>query len=115
MRRIARLAEIQRHVGCGMGGEPGARLAKRLAMPVSGDTLLRLVRAADGLLRRRTLLCQGGAYRRRTAEFGERLDPPGSGGVLPPSMKGALGVAPFIVDLSRFTGAVRAVPRPEDA
>ncbi|CAO3356263.1 Mobile element protein [Azospirillum palustre] len=27
------------------GGAPGARLSTRLAMPVSGDTLLRLIRA----------------------------------------------------------------------
>jgi transposase len=31
-----------------MGGEPGSRLARRLAMPVSGDTLLRMIRAAGG-------------------------------------------------------------------
>ena len=29
----------------GLGGEAGARLASRLAMPVSADTLLRLIRA----------------------------------------------------------------------
>ncbi|WP_373444026.1 hypothetical protein [Sphingobium sp. Z007] len=28
------------------GGEPGSRLAHRLAMPVSGDTLLRMIRSA---------------------------------------------------------------------
>lgn len=46
VRRTVRLAEIQRHIGFGMGGEPEARLAKRLSMPVSGDALLWLVRAA---------------------------------------------------------------------
>jgi len=46
-RRTARLGGIQRHIGLALGGEPGARLAARLAMPVSGDTLLRLVRAAE--------------------------------------------------------------------
>jgi transposase len=45
-RRSGRLAIIQRCIGLGMGGEPGSRLAARLAMPVSGDTLLRLIRAA---------------------------------------------------------------------
>jgi transposase len=45
-RRTGRLAVIQRCIGLGMGGEPGSRLAARLAMPVSGDTLLRLIRAA---------------------------------------------------------------------
>jgi transposase len=44
-RRTARLREAQRHIGLTLGGEPGARLARRLAMPVSGDTLLRLIRA----------------------------------------------------------------------
>jgi hypothetical protein len=28
-----------------LGGDPGARLARRRGMPTSGDTLLRLVRA----------------------------------------------------------------------
>jgi transposase len=44
-RRTGRLADIQRAIAYGMGGEPGSRLASRLAMPVSGDTLLRLIRA----------------------------------------------------------------------
>jgi transposase len=44
-RRTARLREAQTSVGLALGGEPGSRLAKKLAMPVSGDTLLRLVRA----------------------------------------------------------------------
>jgi transposase len=43
-RRTSRLAEIQRHVGLALGGAAGARLAQRLGMPVSGSTLLRLVR-----------------------------------------------------------------------
>ena len=44
-RRTVRLREAQRHIGLALGGEPGARLARRLAMPVSGATLLRLIRA----------------------------------------------------------------------
>jgi len=43
-RRTVRLGDIQGHLGATLGGEPGARLAKRLGMTVSGDTLLRLVR-----------------------------------------------------------------------
>jgi len=43
-RRTVRLGDIQGHLGAALGGEPGARLAKRLGMTVSGDTLLRLVR-----------------------------------------------------------------------
>jgi transposase len=43
-RRTTRLADIQRCIAHGMGGEPGSRLARRLAMPASGDTLLRLIR-----------------------------------------------------------------------
>ena len=42
-RRTERLGAIQRQIGLAVGGMPGARLAARLAMPVSGDTLLRLV------------------------------------------------------------------------
>src|SRR3954447_7440350 len=45
-RRTLRLREIQQQIGLALGGEPGSRLAGRLAMPVSGDTLLRLVRAS---------------------------------------------------------------------
>ena len=44
-RRTVRLAEVQRSLALGAGGELGSRLAGRLAMPVSGDTLLRLIRA----------------------------------------------------------------------
>jgi len=43
-RRTVRLGDIQGHLGAALGGESGARLAKRLGMTVSGDTLLRLVR-----------------------------------------------------------------------
>ena len=46
VRRTLRLAEAQRRIALHAGGEAGARLAGRLAMPVSGDTLLRLIRAA---------------------------------------------------------------------
>ena len=42
-RRSERLADVQRHLGLALGGAAGARLADRLAMPVSGTTLLRLV------------------------------------------------------------------------
>ena len=44
--RSLRLAESQRAIGLVAGGEPGSRLAHRLAMPVSGDTLLRMIRSA---------------------------------------------------------------------
>jgi len=40
------LGDIQRHIGLALGGEPGSRLAARLAMPVSGDTLLRMIRSS---------------------------------------------------------------------
>lgn len=45
VRRTGRLAEAQRTIALSAGGVPGAQMATRLAMPVSGDTLLRLVRA----------------------------------------------------------------------
>ena len=43
-RRTARLAGAQADIGMALGGEAGARLSRRLSMPVSGDTVLRLVR-----------------------------------------------------------------------
>lgn len=43
-RRTARLAEAQTEIGMALGGEAGARLSRRLSMPVSGDTVLRLIR-----------------------------------------------------------------------
>lgn len=45
-RSTQRLLEAQRSVGVALGGEAGARLLARLAMPTDPDTLLRLVRKA---------------------------------------------------------------------
>lgn len=45
-RRTGRLANLQQHIGLATGGEVGSRLAARLAMPVSADTLLRMARKA---------------------------------------------------------------------
>jgi transposase len=45
--RTARLAGAQCQIGLALGGEAGARLAGRLAMPASPDTLLRLVHRAE--------------------------------------------------------------------
>lgn len=42
-RRTERLAAVQCHLGLALGGEAGARLAERLALPLSPDTLLRLI------------------------------------------------------------------------
>lgn len=44
-RTTVRQTELHRAVGIAAGGEGGSRLAKRLGMPVSPDTLLRRVRA----------------------------------------------------------------------
>lgn len=44
-RSTVRQAELHRAVGIAAGGESGSRLAERLGMPVSPDTLLRRVRA----------------------------------------------------------------------
>jgi transposase len=41
--RSVRLGKIQRTVGLALGGEAGARLADRLGMPISADTMIRLV------------------------------------------------------------------------
>ncbi len=43
-RRAGRLALSQAQIGLVLGGEAGARLASKLAKPVSGDTVLRLIR-----------------------------------------------------------------------
>ena len=45
-RRSTRLAVQQQTIGRMIGGEPGAALSTMLAMPVSGDTIRRLVRDA---------------------------------------------------------------------
>lgn len=45
-RRTVRLGQSQLAIGLATGGEPGSRLARKLAMPVSGDTLLRMIHAA---------------------------------------------------------------------
>ncbi|WP_237477086.1 ISL3 family transposase [Lichenibacterium dinghuense] len=42
-RRTERLGAVQRCLGFALGGCPGSRLAERLAMPVSADTLRRMV------------------------------------------------------------------------
>ena len=46
-RRTVRLRQSLLAIGFALGGEPGARLSQRLAMPVGGDTLLRMIRAAE--------------------------------------------------------------------
>ncbi len=42
--RTVRLGSLQHHIGLALGGKAGARLAERIGTPVSGATLLRLVR-----------------------------------------------------------------------
>jgi hypothetical protein len=43
-RRTARLEHIVHHLGLALGGRPAAGFARRLMVPVSKDTLLRVVR-----------------------------------------------------------------------
>ena len=43
-RRTGRLEDIVHHLGLALGGRPGAGFAQRLMLPVSNDTLLRVVR-----------------------------------------------------------------------
>jgi transposase len=43
-RTTTRLTEAHRNIGLALGGEPGARLAAKLGMPTSPDTLLRRVK-----------------------------------------------------------------------
>jgi transposase len=46
-RRTLRLAEALTEIAFAKGGKAGAQLAKRLAMPTSRDTLLRLIRSSE--------------------------------------------------------------------
>jgi transposase len=64
--RTARLSDIQRHVALALGGAPGARLANRLGMPTSRDTLLRLVRRrpAEPIVTPRVIGVDDWAWRR---------------------------------------------------
>ena len=48
-RRSERPRHVQRHLGLALGGEPAARLARRLSLPASADTFLRLVRSVRPL------------------------------------------------------------------
>ena len=52
-RRTGRLLDLQRHLALALGGEAGARLADRLAIPTSPDTLVRsaLARARSEIAR----------------------------------------------------------------
>jgi transposase len=45
-RTTGRLTEAHTAIGFALGGEPGRRLAERLAVPTSGDTLLRRVKSS---------------------------------------------------------------------
>jgi hypothetical protein len=42
--RTSRLEHIIHHLGLALGGRPAASFAERLRMPVSNDTLLKVVR-----------------------------------------------------------------------
>lgn len=46
-RRTARLEGLVHHLGLALGGRPGQSFARRLMLPVSNDTLLRVVRRHD--------------------------------------------------------------------
>lgn len=48
-RRTARLEYIVHHLGLALGGRPAAAFAERLMMPVSNDTLLRVVRRRSAM------------------------------------------------------------------
>ena len=47
-RRTSRLDELVHHLAIALGGRPASRLAQRLMLPVSKDTLLRAVRRRGG-------------------------------------------------------------------
>ena len=68
-RRTGRLADLQRQVALATGGEAGSRLAGRLAMPASPDTLLGVI--AESVQNRplRTVA----HTRRQRRQFGNRI------------------------------------------
>ncbi|PSJ48736.1 transposase, partial [Mesorhizobium soli] len=43
-RRTGRLEHLVHHLALALGGRPAARFAQRLMLPVSNDTLLRVIR-----------------------------------------------------------------------
>jgi hypothetical protein len=57
-RRTARLEYIVHHLGLTLGGRPAAVFGKRLMLPVSNDTLLRVVRRPDKYLQHRDMEVQ---------------------------------------------------------
>jgi len=67
-RRTNRLGDLQRHLGLALGGEAGTRLAERVAMPISSDTLLRMAASTGSgespLLTPRVLAVDDWAFRR---------------------------------------------------
>lgn len=67
-RRTKRLGDLQRHLGLALGGEAGSRLAERVAVPVSADTLLRMVASSgsgeDTAATPRVLAVDDWAFRR---------------------------------------------------
>ena len=65
-RRTTRLDSIVHHLGLALGGRPAAGFAKRLMLPVSKDTLLRVIRrrsrpSADPLRSSALMIGPGGA------------------------------------------------------
>jgi transposase len=50
-RRTSRLEALVHHIGLALGGRPAASLARRLGLPVSNDTLLRVIRRRTRLAR----------------------------------------------------------------
>jgi transposase len=67
-RRTNRLGDLQRHLGLALGGEAGTRFAKRVAVPISADTLLRMVAGTgsgeDTVVTPRVLAVDDWAWRR---------------------------------------------------
>src|SRR5450759_1164669 len=64
-RRTARLEGIVHHLGLALGGRPGQSFARRLLLPVSKDTLLRVIRRHAEL----PAMCGDAGGPRRSSEF----------------------------------------------
>jgi transposase len=102
-RRTARLDCIVHHLGLVLGGRPAASFAKRLMLPVSNDTLLRVVRRRTAL-RTDPLTVVGiddWAFRRNRRYARSRQFEPGSPIILGSRWCHAIAVAVMVRRLPR--------------
>ncbi len=69
-RRTSRLETLVHHLGLALGGRPGSSLARRVGLPISNDTLLRVIRRQTRPARAET---KGGLIEGRMELHSERV------------------------------------------